>query len=36
VKLKDINNDIHCIVDDQLAHVTSITEKAIAGKLKTF
>jgi S-adenosylmethionine synthetase len=36
VKLKDINNDIYCIVDDQLANVTSITEKAIAGKLRTF
>ena len=24
------------IVDDQLANVTSITEKVIAGKLKTF
>jgi S-adenosylmethionine synthetase len=36
VKLKDINDDIYGIVDDQLAHVTSITEKVIAGKLKTF
>jgi S-adenosylmethionine synthetase len=36
MKLKDINDDIHCIVDDQLAHITSITEKVIAGKLKTF
>jgi S-adenosylmethionine synthetase len=35
-KLKDINNDIYGIVDDQLAHVTSITEQVIAGKLKTF
>jgi S-adenosylmethionine synthetase len=36
VKLKDINDEIYGIVDDQLAHVTSITEKVIAGKLKTF
>jgi S-adenosylmethionine synthetase len=36
VKLKDINADIHEIVDDQLANVTSITEKIIEGKLKTF
>ena len=36
VKLKDINSEIHGIVDDQLANVTSITEKVIAGKLKTF
>ena len=36
VKLKDINNEIYGIVDDQLANVTSITEKVIAGKLKTF
>jgi S-adenosylmethionine synthetase len=36
VKLKDINDDIYGIVDDQLAHVTSITEKVIAGKLRTF
>jgi len=36
VKLKDINTDIHGIVDDQLANVTKITEKVIAGKLKTF
>jgi S-adenosylmethionine synthetase len=36
VKLKDINEEIYGIVDDQLAHVTSITEKVIAGKLKTF
>jgi S-adenosylmethionine synthetase len=36
VKLKDINADIQEIVDDQLANVTSITEKVIEGKLKTF
>jgi S-adenosylmethionine synthetase len=36
VKLKDINEDIYGIVDDNLANVTSITEKVIAGKLKTF
>jgi S-adenosylmethionine synthetase len=36
VKLKDINDEIYGIVDDQLAHVTSITEKVIAGKLRTF
>jgi S-adenosylmethionine synthetase len=36
VKLKDIDDEIYGIVDDQLAHVTSITEKVIAGKLKTF
>ncbi|HII99319.1 MAG TPA: methionine adenosyltransferase [Methanoregula sp.] len=36
VKLKDINGDIMGIVDDQLANVTSITEKVIEGKLKTF
>jgi S-adenosylmethionine synthetase len=36
VKLKDINDEIYGIVDDQLANVTSITEKVIAGKLKTF
>jgi S-adenosylmethionine synthetase len=35
-KLKDIDSEIYGIVDDQLADVTSITEKAIAGKLKTF
>ncbi len=29
VKLKDINDDIYGIVDDQLANVTSITEKVI-------
>ncbi|MFA4861343.1 methionine adenosyltransferase [Methanoregula sp.] len=36
VKLKDINADILEIVDYQLANVTSITEKVIEGKLKTF
>jgi S-adenosylmethionine synthetase len=36
VKLKEINADIQEIVDDQLANVTSITEKVIEGKLKTF
>ena len=36
VKLKDINDEIYGIVDDNLANVTSITEKVIAGKLKTF
>lgn len=36
VSLKDINEEIYGIVDDQLANVSSITEKVIAGKLKTF
>src|SRR5512136_3361968 len=36
VKLKDINADIQEIMDDQLASVTKITEKVIAGKLRTF
>jgi len=36
VKLKDINADILEIIDSQLANVTSITEKVIEGKLKTF
>jgi S-adenosylmethionine synthetase len=36
VKLKDMESEIYAIVDDQLANVTSITEKVIAGKLKTF
>lgn len=36
VKLKDINADIMEIVDNQLADVTSITEKVIQGKLNTF
>ncbi|PKG33854.1 methionine adenosyltransferase [Methanoregula sp.] len=36
VALKDINAEILGIVDDKLANVTQITEKVIAGKLKTF
>jgi S-adenosylmethionine synthetase len=36
VALKEINADILEIVDEQLANVTSITEKVIEGKLKTF
>lgn len=36
MNLKDMNNEIYGIVDDQLAHITSITEKVIAGKLRTF
>lgn len=36
VKLKDINADIMEIMDSQLSNVTSITEKVIEGKLKTF
>ncbi len=36
VKLKDINDEIYGIVDDELAGITCITEKIIAGKLKTF
>ena len=36
VSLKEINADILEIVDDQLANVTSITEKVIEGKLRTF
>jgi S-adenosylmethionine synthetase len=36
VSLKDINEEIYGIVDNQLANVSSITEKVIAGKLKTF
>ncbi|MFA5331838.1 MAG: methionine adenosyltransferase [Methanoregula sp.] len=36
VTLKDINSEINGIVDDNLAHVTSITEKVIRGELKTF
>jgi S-adenosylmethionine synthetase len=36
VALKDINSEIQAIVDDNLAHVTSITEKVIRGELKTF
>ncbi|MDD5144259.1 methionine adenosyltransferase [Methanoregula sp.] len=36
VKLKDINAEILGIVDEKLADVTQVTEKVIAGKLKTF
>jgi len=36
VSFKDVNADVLEIVDDQLANVTSITEKVIEGKLKTF
>jgi S-adenosylmethionine synthetase len=36
VALKEINGEIQAIVDDNLAHVTSITEKVIRGELKTF
>jgi S-adenosylmethionine synthetase len=36
VDLKDINSEINGIVDDNLANVTSITEKVIRGELKTF
>ncbi|MFZ2074812.1 MAG: methionine adenosyltransferase, partial [Methanoregula sp.] len=36
VALKDINSEINGIVDDNLANVTSITEKVIRGELKTF
>ena len=36
VSLKEINADVLEIVDDQLANVTSITEKVIEGKLRTF
>ena len=36
VVLKDINSEIYGIVDDNLADVTSITEKVIRGELKTF
>nr|WP_319376311.1 methionine adenosyltransferase [uncultured Methanoregula sp.] len=36
VALKEINADILEIVDSQLANVTQVTEKVIAGKLKTF
>ncbi|MGA2699197.1 MAG: methionine adenosyltransferase [Methanoregula sp.] len=36
VALKDINSEINRIVDDNLANVTSITEKVIRGELKTF
>ncbi len=34
--LKDINSEINAIVDENLANVTSITEKVIRGELKTF
>jgi len=34
--LKEINGEIHEIVDDNLANVTGITEKVIRGELKTF
>lgn len=36
VSFKDVNADVFEIVNDQLANVTSITEKVIEGKLKTF
>ncbi len=36
VTLKEINSEINGIVDDNLANVTSITEKVIRGELKTF
>ncbi|HNX18253.1 MAG TPA: methionine adenosyltransferase [Methanoregula sp.] len=36
VALKEINGEIQAIVDDNLANVTSITEKVIRGELKTF
>jgi S-adenosylmethionine synthetase len=36
VALKEINADVLEIVDDQLANVTSVTEKVIEGKLRTF
>jgi S-adenosylmethionine synthetase len=36
VSLKEINADILEIVDDQLANVSSVTEKVIEGKLRTF
>ncbi len=35
-RLKDMNDEIYGIVDDQLAHINTITEKVIAGKLRTF
>ncbi len=35
-RLKVINDEIYSIVDDQLAHINTITEKVIAGKLRTF
>jgi len=36
VTLKEINTEIYEIIDCELANVTGITEKVIAGKLKTF
>ena len=36
VSFKEVNDEVLEIVDDQLANVTSITEKVIEGKLKTF
>jgi S-adenosylmethionine synthetase len=36
VTLPEINSEILAIVDDNLANVTSITEKVIRGELKTF
>ncbi|MFZ1898782.1 methionine adenosyltransferase [Methanoregula sp.] len=36
VTLQEIKSEINGIVDDNLAHVTSITEKVIRGELKTF
>ncbi|WP_292427667.1 methionine adenosyltransferase [Methanoregula sp.] len=36
VTLQEINSEINAIVDDNLANVTSITEKVIRGELKTF
>jgi len=36
VALKEINADVLEIVDDQLANVSSVTEKVIEGKLRTF
>ncbi|MGA2162030.1 MAG: methionine adenosyltransferase [Methanoregula sp.] len=36
VNLKEINSEINAIVDDNLANVTSVTEKVIRGELKTF
>jgi len=34
--LKEINDEVREIVDDNLANVTNITEKVIRGELKTF
>lgn len=36
VSFKEVNAEVLEIVDDQLANVTSITEKVIEGRLKTF